>query len=67
MRTPNKINITIDTRNAAFDDCEHGEVARILRHAAKRFAEQPLNRLDDGILADTNGDTVGFVTIEPIK
>ncbi len=67
MRTPHLITITIDTSNNAFDDCEHGEIAKQLRHIARRFAEQSRNGFDNGAILDTNGNTCGLVTIESIK
>lgn len=67
MKNRQRITITLETSNAAFDDCEHGEIARILRGAAKSFAEQSRDWRDAGKLLDTNGNTCGHVTIEPIK
>jgi hypothetical protein len=59
------IQIEIETDNAAFEDAPSCEVARILRHLAKRLQEEaPLTR--DGMfrgsmaLRDTNGNQVGF-------
>ena len=61
MRQRKRITITIETHNAAFDDCEHGEIARILRHAAKRYADQSRDWRDDGALLDINGNRCGKV------
>ena len=66
MRTPHQITITMETSNAAFDDCEHGEIAKQLRHIARRFAEQARNGFDNGAILDTNGNTCGRVTIERV-
>lgn len=57
-----RIIITIETENAAFDDEPVGEVVRILRHLAARFAS-------DGqfpTVCDANGNTCGSVRVESI-
>lgn len=56
-----KIIITIDTVNAAFDDEPASEIARILRVIAKQFEDcgEP-SRIIDG-----NGNRVGTVQIIP--
>ena len=55
-----RITITIDTGNAAFDDSPAGEVALILRNLAAVFARQgiPPERL-----RDSNGNTCGSVRV----
>ena len=71
MRTPHHITITIDTGNAAFDDCEHGEVSRILRTACRSFEYLLTGDNETCIsrkaLFDVNGNSIGAIDIEPIK
>src|SRR5690606_4532157 len=56
-----RITLTIETGNAAFDDAPASEIARILRAAADR-----LERGDcfDFPLRDINGNTCGRLVIE---
>jgi len=75
MRHAHTITITIETDNAAFDECERGEVARILRTLARDIGSgaQPLdmpgaqvctaNEIagDGRKLHDTNGNACGRV------
>ena len=75
MRTPHKVVITISTENEAFDDCEHGEIARILRTLARAIGDgsQSLDMPADQVcmdneiggtgkrLFDTNGNTIGHI------
>lgn len=65
-RTRRRITLVIETNGAAFDDCEHGEIARILRTTAKSFAEQSRDWRDSGKLLDINGNTCGRVDIKTI-
>ena len=67
MRETKRITITLETPGAAFDDCEHGEIAKIIRGIAKHFAEQTRDWRDSGNLLDTNGNTCGHVTVETIE
>ncbi len=75
MRTRKRITITLETHGAAFDDCEHGEIARIIRNVARSIADNTfdidgsprLHVLYDGTLLDTNGNTCGHVTVETIE
>ena len=66
MRTPKLITIEIQTADAAFDDNEGAEVARVLH----RFA---VHCQDEGViwdrvrLLDLNGNTCGFVTIKGVS
>ncbi len=60
MRHALKITLTINTENAAFDDHEAGEIARILRTEARQIAG---GRLGSGALLDVNGNTVGRVHV----
>lgn len=67
MRTRKRITITIETHGAAFDDHAGGEIAKQLRHIARRFADDtPRDWRDDGKVLDTNGNACGRVTIETI-
>jgi len=73
MRTPLKITISFETGNAAFDDCPHGEIARILRNIARGFSDQSLLSFH-GVAAETktpvrdpNGNTIGQLSIKGIK
>lgn len=50
-----------DFDNAAFEDDWRGEVARILLSTAQRI----INGADEGVLIDTNGNTVGEFEIDP--
>lgn len=56
-----RITITIDTSNAAFDDAPASEVARILTDLAKVFARAGF---PPSVLRDDNGNTCGSVRIE---
>lgn len=60
MRNALKISLTISTENAAFDDHEAGEIARILRTEARQIAG---GRLGTGSLLDINGNTCGRVHV----
>jgi hypothetical protein len=59
-----RITITIETGNAAFEDSPTGEIARILRHLAKRFEEH--GDLDGAKIMDHFGNSVGTVRIEAL-
>ncbi len=50
-----KLTLTIDTGNAAFDDNETGELARIMAVAGAALGRGSR----DGILRDENGNRVG--------
>lgn len=56
-----RITITVETGNAAFDDSPTEEVARILERLAQKFRDD--GDLDGLPVQDTNGNTVGTVTI----
>lgn len=58
-----KITITIETGNAAFDDAPATEVGRILRDLADRFE---FNGVVPQHLRDINGNTVGTVLIKEL-
>lgn len=60
MRAALKITLSIETSNAAFDEHEAGEIARILRTEARAIAT---GRLGSGCLLDINGNTVGRVAV----
>lgn len=65
MRLPKTITLTIDTAGAAFDDHEGGEVARILRHAARELGALAfVPEVTDGRLRDINGNTCGRYSIK---
>jgi len=51
----NEFRLTIKTENAAFEDNPIGEVARILKDAARRVEGGETS----GGLRDANGNTVG--------
>ena len=55
MRHAHTISLTIHTGNAAFDDHEGGEVARILRHLARTVSQYKT-------LPETGDDTPGSTT-----
>lgn len=59
-----RITITIETGNVAFDDHPATEVGRILRDLADRFEYQGV--VPDH-LRDINGNTVGSVLIKEIE
>ena len=56
-----KITITINTENAAFDDCPEEEVKRILHELAYSIDNSGLTEKK---IRDINGNTVGSITIE---
>ena len=59
-----KFKLTITMDNAAFEDANNGyEVARILRELANRIEGMELTRGDSLSLRDSNGNTVGSVTV----
>jgi hypothetical protein len=53
------LTVTIDTSNAAFDDCCATETSRILRDLAARMEDGSCSGLDRGNLYDANGNRVG--------
>jgi hypothetical protein len=57
-----RITITIETGNSAFDDGPMTEVARILRELANKMKNDGI--LQDARLFDHNGNSVGWVRIE---
>jgi hypothetical protein len=56
-----RIIITIETGNAAFEDSPTGEIGRILRDLADRFEQ---NGIPDGNLLDINGNVCGSVQVD---
>lgn len=56
-----RITITIETGNAAFDDGPASEVAEILRNLSKVFARQGI---PGEFLRDSNGNKCGTVRIQ---
>jgi hypothetical protein len=59
-----RITITIDTDNAAFEDAE--ELAGILRVLSFTAGEYGDGRLRDDTIQDSNGNTVGSVTVSEV-
>jgi hypothetical protein len=55
-----RITISIETGNAAFEDSPTGEIGRILRDLAERFEQ---DGIPPEVLRDINGNTCGYVTI----
>lgn len=65
MKHSKLITIRIRTGNAAFDDHEGGEVARIMRNAAKSISiAHDIASPQSFGLQDINGNTIGEVEIE---
>jgi len=58
-----RIEIEIDTRNAAFEHCLASEVARILKDACKWVHGMSEGSLSDSPLVDSNGKTVGRIRL----
>jgi hypothetical protein len=58
MRQAKEITITIDTRNAAFDECEQAEVSRILRQLCRELSHG-MACPTEFPLKDINGNTIG--------
>ena len=58
------ITIEIKCDNAAFEDNEGREVARILRRLATLCEEHGIEAADGNRLMDFNGNHVGGVTID---
>jgi hypothetical protein len=56
-----RVTITIETQNAAFDDAPAYEIARILRDLAERFER---DEIPPRILFDANGNAAGSVAVE---
>lgn len=56
-----QIRIEFSTGNAAFVDSPCEEIAQILERLAQKFREE--GDLDGHKIKDTNGNTVGVVTI----
>lgn len=54
-----KITIEINMDNAAFEDCNGTELARICRELADNFDTFPLEPTGTGNIRDINGNTVG--------
>ena len=63
MKTPKRITVEIRTHNAAFDDNEGAEVARMLRMAAREFTGGGPLLCGDWPLKDANGNTCGRIEI----
>lgn len=57
-----RVTVKIDTDNAAFEDCDGAEVARILRELADRIDNEPLGKKDCRFARDINGNRVGQLT-----
>ena len=57
-----RIIITIETGNAAFEESPTGEIGRILRDLAERFEQDGL--LHDRQLYDINGNDCGCVQVD---
>lgn len=57
----NRVNVTIETTNAAFGLSGRAEVARLLRVAADRIEDEPDSVLFH--LRDVNGNTCGSVDL----
>lgn len=66
MRQPKRITIVIDTANAAFDDCEQGEVSRILRQLCRELAHG-IPPTSERRLKDINGNAIGRVETETLR
>lgn len=62
-----KITITIETGNSAFDDNEGAAVANMLRDLASQFKDAgDLTHMPTaGAMRDPNGNTCGSFKIEP--
>lgn len=56
----NRITITINTKNAAFDENENLELARILKELSERIENNDIPRS----LLDINGNKVGTIETE---
>lgn len=54
-----KLKISIDMENAAFEDCNGNEVARILKQLAERLECEALDTDYNMPLGDLNGNCVG--------
>ncbi|SPA17246.1 hypothetical protein [Cupriavidus taiwanensis] len=59
-----RLTISIETRNDAFDEVPHLEVARILRALADRIESGAFASLDFIPIRDTNGALVGQLDAE---
>jgi len=57
-----KVQIEVDTDNAAFED-DPGELFRVLKNAAQQAHNMVNGAEASGILRDINGNTVGHVHI----
>lgn len=58
------ITVTINTANDAFKGCAVHEIERCLMSAARKIKEDGLTDGAIRKLLDTNGNTVGLVSIE---
>jgi len=62
----NRLSVTIVTGNAAFENMEGYECARILRELADRLMQSDdLSTVEEHRLYDLNGNKVGTVKVEP--
>ena len=59
-----KLLLQIDCENAAFEDDCNGEIARILRVAAKIAKNDPRAMAAGTRLRDINGNNVGYMQID---
>ena len=66
MRQAHRITLQFSTENDAFEEHEHGEIARILRTAAREFAGGGPLLAGTWRLRDDNGNTVGQLTVEKL-
>ena len=65
MGVSNVIQIHIKTGNAAFQEWQQGEVARILRALAERILVAGIPKVgDDYALVDLNGNNIGACRTE---
>lgn len=60
------ITITINTDGAAFEDYDH-ELSSILKKLSEAALHYDVDGLDDLVLHDTNGNTVGKLTVTQSK
>ena len=67
MKQRRHLILTIDTSNAAFDDNEGAEVARMLRTAARDFIAGGPLLAGAWPLRDTNGNTCGRLVIARLE
>ena len=66
MRQDHGITIELNTSNAAFDDFQGGEIARILEALAVKFENGMVHDTLTDDLRDINGNIVGRILIKAI-